>query len=79
MPSREPTKNPMDPEVAHARARVAALSLLRNHPEELAEARARLAALVRENRIRKLVQAAPPLTPEQRGRIAALLDDSGAA
>lgn len=52
--------------------------LTRHHPgsRELAEARRELAAAKLENFVKKAVDAAPPLTDEQRERIAALLSSS---
>lgn len=80
MPAREPKHHDISPEVAKKRARVGALTIAGASPEELAKARAELAEALREDRIRRLVEAWPPLTPEQRERLAALLDtDSGAA
>lgn len=62
------------PDVAHHRARHAALtrSCEPNDPR-LLDARRDLAAASLADRIRATVDAAPPLTPEQRERLAALL------
>lgn len=64
----------------HNRARVAALSRWRDdHAADLVDAQRRL----REDRladyIKKTVDEAPPLTPEQRQRLAVLLSGGDAA
>lgn len=60
--------------VAHHRARVGALSRDRAVDDpELLEARRNLKALRLEEHIRRVVAEAPPLTDEQRDRIATLL------
>jgi hypothetical protein len=61
------------------RARVAALSRSRtpDDPELVAERR-KLRAQVLEDHVRRVVEAAPPLTQEQRDRIAALLRPTSA-
>lgn len=60
--------------VASARGSVAALSRSRSADDpELVEARNRLAAANIEDYVSRVVRDAPPLTPEQRDRIAALL------
>jgi hypothetical protein len=46
-------------------------------PERIDEARADLAATTLEDHIRRVVDAAPPLTPEQRERLALLLHPGG--
>lgn len=60
------------------RAKVASLSRSRpaNDPE-LIEARQNLKALKLEEYVRRVVDQAPPLTPEQADRIAALLRPAG--
>lgn len=60
------------------RAKVASLSRSRpaNDPE-LVEARQNLKALKLEEYVRRVVDQAPPLTPEQADRIAALLRPAG--
>jgi hypothetical protein len=58
----------------HERARVASLTRSRRPDDpELVEARTSLRALKLEEHVRKAIDAAPPLTDEQRTRIAALL------
>ena len=58
----------------HERARVASLSRSRADDDpDLLDARARLRTARFEDRIRRLVATAPPLTDEQRGRLATLL------
>lgn len=60
------------------RGRVAALSRSRQPDDpELVEARRDLAVLSLEEHIRRVVAEAPPLTDEQRDRIAALLRAGG--
>lgn len=67
------TRSPSRP-VAHQRARVAALSRGRSIDDpELLDARRRLKAERLAEYIRKTVDAAPPLTPEQRDRLSILL------
>jgi hypothetical protein len=68
---------PLTPEGRRARARVAILS--RYHPDqpELDQARRDLKAIRAEQYVRDLVDAWPPLTDAQRGRLAALLVDGG--
>lgn len=64
----------------HERAKIAALSRSRKPDDpELVAARRNLAAELRVEHIRKLVDAAPPLTNEQRGRIAAILNGGRSA
>jgi hypothetical protein len=64
----------------HHRARIAALSRDRQPDDpELVDARRALAALRLEEHVARVVASAPPLTPEQRDRIAAILRGSGAA
>ncbi len=60
--------------VNHERGRVAALSRSRNADDpELVTARINLRAEKLAAHVAKVVAVAPPLTAEQRGRIAALL------
>jgi hypothetical protein len=69
---------PLDPEVRRARGRLGAA--IRHHPDqpELADAaRQQLHGAVAEQYVKELVDGWPPLTPEQRGRLAALLAGSG--
>lgn len=61
------------------RARVASLSRSRKPDDpSLLEARRNLRAARAEDYVRKLVDSAPPLTDEQRARLAALLQPSAA-
>lgn len=58
----------------HERARVASLSRSRSHDDpELVDARRRMRAERLADYIRRTVDAAPPLTAEQRDRLALLL------
>lgn len=69
---------PRDPEVARARARLAAVR--RHHPDQPqldADARRDLKAANAAQYVRELVDGWPPLTDAQRGRLAALLTDRG--
>lgn len=60
--------------VAHHRARVASLSRSRRDDDhDLVEARRNLSAATLESRIAKFVAQAPPLSSEQRARIAAII------
>ncbi len=62
------------PDVAHHRARVASLSRDRAADDpELTAARAELRAATLAAHVARVVDQAPPLTDEQRARIAALL------
>ena len=71
-----PTSTP----VAHYRARIGALSRDRASDDpELVKARQDLKALCLEEHIRRVVAEAPPLTDEQRDRIASLLRAGGAS
>lgn len=66
--------------VKSGRGRVAALTRSRPSDDpELVEARRDLAAEVIAQHAAKVVSKAPPLTPEQRDRIAAILRSGGAA
>lgn len=65
---------PRDPEIRRLRARVARVA--RYHPDQpelAADDRRALKAAVAEQYVRELVDGWPPLTPDQRGRLAALL------
>jgi hypothetical protein len=69
---------PLTPGVTTARARVSALK--RHHPEGgvVVEAAVRdLRATTLEEYIRRVVDSAPPLTDQQKGRLSALLRPSG--
>jgi hypothetical protein len=57
----------------HHRARVASLVSKGAPPEQVEAARADLAAANISAYIRRVIEAAPPLTPEQRNRLAAIL------
>lgn len=62
----------------HERAKVARLS--QTHPAgdpEIIEARQRLKAARLEDHVRGVVDAWPPLTPEQLARVSALLQPAG--
>lgn len=62
--------------VFHERARIASLSRSRASDDpELLDARRNLRAAQLEEHIRKVVDAAPPLTAAQRSRLASLLRD----
>jgi len=64
----------------HERARVASLSRSRTSDDpELVAARQNLKALRLEEYVLKVVAEAPPLTPETRDRIAAILRGGDAA
>lgn len=64
----------------HERARIASLTRSRQPDDpELVDARRNLAALSLEDYVRQIVAQAPPLTDEQRERIAALLRVGGGA
>lgn len=66
-------------EWTHHRAKVAALSRDRSPDDpQLLAARRDLAAANVERYVARVVAEAPPLTPEQRDRIARLLRNSGA-
>jgi hypothetical protein len=55
-----------------ARSRLASAHRRHDDPEKIDEARRDLAAANIEAYVRKVVDAAPPLTPEQRDRLALL-------
>ena len=62
------------------RARVASLSRSRTSDDpDLVQARERLRVARFEEHVRKLVDTAPPLTDEQRARLAGLLHNGAAA
>jgi len=63
----------ISPEIARLRAVVGALSIAKAPPEAVEAARAELAVALFEDRIERLVADAPPLTAEQRARLAALI------
>ncbi len=67
MPAHSP-----DP-VVRLRGRVGLLTASKAPSEEIAKARADLAEALVEARIAKLIEAAPPLSDEQRNRLIALL------
>lgn len=70
----------LSPDAAHHRGKIAALSRSRTSDDpELIEARRALRAEVLAEHVRAVVAQAPPLTDEQRERIAALLRTGGAA
>jgi hypothetical protein len=62
-----------------ARARLAAQSRWHPGSEAVEDARKARQAVDVEERVRRLVDAAPPLSPEQRNRLALLLLSGGAA
>lgn len=63
----------IDPEVAHRRARLAALTGKCFPAADIEAARLDLAAAMFACQIRRLVAAAPPITPELRAELAALV------
>jgi hypothetical protein len=65
---------PLTEEGRRLRARAAALA--RHHPDQ-PEPRRTMKADAAERYLRDLVDTWPPLTPEQRGRLAALLTATG--
>jgi hypothetical protein len=68
----------LSPEQRRQRARVAAVT--RHHPDQPeldADARRDLKAANAAQYVKDLVDGWPPLTPEQRGRLAALLTGAG--
>lgn len=68
----------ISPEKAVLRARAAALARRRTDTDpELLDARRDLAAAQLEDYIRRTVDEAPPLTPEQRDRLALVLTSGG--
>lgn len=69
----------IDPDVARERGRVGSLAAAGASPARLEEARVDLAAARLAEHIRRVVDAAPPLTPEQRERLALLLRPAGAS
>ena len=77
---RAPKEDPKIPTWQSERARIAGLSSRPNRaPDDpqLVEARLNLRALRLEEHIRKVLADAPPLSDEQRNRIAALLRTGG--
>jgi hypothetical protein len=62
----------VSPKVASLRGRVGLLSAADAPADQVQAAKDELAAAVREDRIRRLIEQAPPLTADQRKRIAAL-------
>jgi hypothetical protein len=65
---------PRDPEIRRLRARVAQAARCHpDQPELVADDRRALKARVAEQYVRDLVDTWPPLTDNQRGRLAALL------
>lgn len=63
----------------HERARIGALSRSRTPDDpDLIDARRNLAYIRAEDYINELVSAAPPLTDDQRNRLASLLSAGGA-
>lgn len=70
----------LSPAAARERGKIAALSRSRQSDDpELIEARRNLRALRLEEYVTRIVAEAPPLTDEQRERIAALLHAGGAS
>lgn len=70
--------NIIDPQRAHERARIGALSRSRPADDlELIEARRNLAALRLEEYVQKIIADWPPLSQEQLARIAGLLTAGG--
>jgi len=63
--------------VAHERAKVANAIRYDHPPDAVAAARSRLAEAKLERHIREVVDAAPPLTDEQRTRLSLLLAPGG--
>lgn len=71
---------PTSPAVAHERARIASLTRSRTADDpELIEARRNLRAASLESHIARILAEAPPLTADQRQRIAGLLTAGGAS
>jgi len=64
--------------VGHARARLAAISRHRPGDPQIPTLRRELEIEVLAQRIRQTVDAAPPLSPEQRARLAVLLNPDAA-
>jgi hypothetical protein len=60
--------------VNQLRGRLGQLVATKAPPEKIAEVRAELAEAELEQRITKLLEQAPPLSPEKKARLAALLD-----
>jgi Spy/CpxP family protein refolding chaperone len=72
-----PGTRDISPAVARLRGRVGLLTAAGAPAEQVQAARAELATALREDHIRRLIEKAPPLTPEQRECIAALLAGPG--
>lgn len=65
---------PITSEAAHLRGRIAGLSRDRSPDDpELLDARRNLRATMLRDHVQKVLAEAPPLTQEQRDRVAALL------
>jgi hypothetical protein len=62
--------------VARARGVVGRRVSINAPREEIEQAQAELAAAVLERRIKKLLESAPPLSPEKKERLRALLEAS---
>lgn len=79
----DPAGTPADPAFRAARARIAANSRHANQPDQLDQDRRWLKAEAAERYVKELVDGLPPLTDQQRRRLAALLhpgvDDAGPA
>ena len=71
--AREPVPRNVHPAVGAARSRVGALAARGASPETLAQARADLAAANLQSAVERAAAAAPPLTAEQRVKLACLL------
>jgi hypothetical protein len=66
-----------DPATRATIARIAAHARWRNAPDAVVQERRELDVRRVEDYIRRLVDAAPPLTPEQRDRLSTLLRPGG--
>lgn len=81
--SQAPSRSLRAPIPAAARTHIAtAAALHRFHPErvdEIAAAKRQAAIITLEDHIRRVVDAAPPLSAEQRDQLALLLRGDGAA
>ena len=60
-------------DVLRLRGRLGMLVAAKADPAEIEQARAELADALLEARIKRLIEAAPPLSPERRARLAALI------
>lgn len=78
-PPRPPARRSIAPPVAAARARVAGLSKKGRdaHDPELVSARQELRVLTLADQIQRTIDQAPPLSDEQRARLARLLTPHG--